>query len=103
MVSRLGLRSFEFQARNASSLRFTSLVWFAVVANHLGQGLILVKRRKDVGKWMLRLSVAGKRREMGLGRWPDVPLAEAYSAARNGLGFDLNSSVGLSVDVQPNW
>ena len=41
-----------------------------------GQGLMLVKSRKETGKWMLRLNVAGKRREMGLGRWPDVPLSE---------------------------
>lgn len=42
-----------------------------------GQGLWLVKRSKDAGKWILRLSVHGKRREMGLGRWPDVSIAEA--------------------------
>lgn len=46
-----------------------------------GQGLMLVKSRKEAGKWMLRLTVAGKRREMGLGRWPDVPLAEARQRA----------------------
>ncbi len=46
-----------------------------------GQGLMLVKSRKEAGKWMLRLSVAGKRREMGLGRWPDVPLSEARERA----------------------
>ncbi|WP_299628534.1 integrase arm-type DNA-binding domain-containing protein [uncultured Tateyamaria sp.] len=46
-----------------------------------GQGLMLVKSRKETGKWMLRLTVAGKRREMGLGRWPDVPLSEARERA----------------------
>ena len=46
-----------------------------------GQGLMLVKSRKDAGKWMLRLAVAGKRREMGLGRWPDVALSEARERA----------------------
>jgi integrase len=46
-----------------------------------GQGLWLVKSRKDAGKWMLRLVVAGKRREMGLGRWPDVSIAEAREQA----------------------
>lgn len=46
-----------------------------------GQGLMLVKSRTETGKWMLRLSVAGKRREMGLGRWPDVPLSEAREKA----------------------
>jgi integrase len=48
-----------------------------------GQGLILVKSHKDAGKWMLRLVVEGKRREMGLGRWPDVSIAEARESASN--------------------
>ncbi|MCO5792833.1 MAG: integrase arm-type DNA-binding domain-containing protein [Blastomonas sp.] len=46
-----------------------------------GQGLWLVKRSKDVGKWILRVVVDGKRREMGLGRWPDVSIAEARERA----------------------
>lgn len=46
-----------------------------------GQGLWLVKRDKQFGKWMLRLVVSGKRREMGLGRWPDVSIAEARERA----------------------
>lgn len=60
----------------------------AMQANALGQGkyadghgLWLCKSRKDAGKWMLRLVVAGKRREMGLGRWPDVSIAEARERA----------------------
>ena len=58
-----------------------------------GQGLWLVKRSKDAGKWILRLVVSGKRREMGLGRWPDVSIAEAReraAAARKQVrdGFD---------------
>lgn len=48
-----------------------------------GQGLMLVKSRKDAGKWLLRLVVDGKRREMGLGRWPDVSIAEARESAAN--------------------
>lgn len=47
-----------------------------------GQGLYLVKRHKQGGKWILRLSVNGKRREMGLGRWPDVSIGEAREKAR---------------------
>lgn len=46
-----------------------------------GQGLMLVKSRKDAGKWLLRIVVNGKRREMGLGRWPDVSIAEARESA----------------------
>lgn len=46
-----------------------------------GLGLMLVKSRKEAGKWKLRLTVAGKRREMGLGSWPDVSIAEARDRA----------------------
>jgi integrase len=48
-----------------------------------GQGLWLVKRDKDAGKWILRVITSGKRREMGLGRWPDVSIAEARERAAN--------------------
>ncbi len=46
-----------------------------------GQGLWLVKRDRQAGKWALRLVVSGKRREMGLGPWPDVSIAEARERA----------------------
>ena len=46
-----------------------------------GQGLWLVKRSKSAGKWILRLAIDRKRREMGLGRWPDVSIAEARGKA----------------------
>lgn len=46
-----------------------------------GQGLWLVKSDRERGKWVLRLVVQGKRREMGLGRWPDVAIAEARERA----------------------
>jgi len=46
-----------------------------------GQGLWLIKRSKEAGKWIVRLVVGGRRREMGLGRWPDVSIAEARDRA----------------------
>ncbi|MEP3054795.1 Arm DNA-binding domain-containing protein [Ascidiaceihabitans sp.] len=46
-----------------------------------GEGLWLVKHNKRAGRWMLRIVVYGKRREMGLGRWPDVSIAEAREQA----------------------
>jgi integrase len=46
-----------------------------------GQGLWLVKREKEHGKWVLRFEAFGNRREMGLGRWPDVSIAEARTRA----------------------
>lgn len=42
-----------------------------------GQGLWLCKSRRDAGKWILRITIHGRRREMGLGRWPDVSILEA--------------------------
>lgn len=32
--------------------------------------------------WILRVMIGGRRRDMGLGGWPDVPLAEARDRAR---------------------
>jgi len=46
-----------------------------------GQGLWLWKNHKETGRWKLRIVVGGKRREMGLGRWPDVSIAEAREQA----------------------
>lgn len=48
-----------------------------------GQGLWFIKRTKHSGKWVLRLSVGGKRREMGLGQWPEVSIALAREYAAN--------------------
>lgn len=46
-----------------------------------GQGLWLVKSERARGKWLVRVVVNGKRREMGLGRWPDVSIMEARQRA----------------------
>ena len=46
-----------------------------------GLGLRLVKIAGDRGKWVLRYSLHGRRREMGLGPWPDVSLKEARESA----------------------
>lgn len=46
-----------------------------------GAGLWLHKRERAHGKWVLRYFLHGRRREMGLGRWPDVSVAEARAAA----------------------
>lgn len=46
-----------------------------------GRGLWLVKRTARAGKWFVRLTIHGRRREMGLGRWPDVSIAEARDKA----------------------
>jgi len=46
-----------------------------------GGGLRLVVSKTGARKWVLRFTVAGKRREMGLGSLPDVGLAEARDKA----------------------
>ena len=46
-----------------------------------GGGLRLVVSKLGAKKWVLRLTIDGKRREMGLGSFPDVGLAEARDKA----------------------
>lgn len=46
-----------------------------------GSGLWYVKRPNGGSQWMLRISLGGKRREMGLGGFPDVSLKEARELA----------------------
>jgi integrase len=46
-----------------------------------GNGLWLVKASKTSGKWVLRVSVHGRRREMGLGSISDVSLQAARTKA----------------------
>jgi len=46
-------------------------------------GLALQVTASGARSWVLRLSVAGKQREMGLGSFPTVTLAEARERARN--------------------
>lgn len=46
-----------------------------------GAGLWLVKREDGGGQWVLRVTIHGRRREMGLGSLTDVSLKEAREAA----------------------
>ena len=46
-----------------------------------GGGLRLVVSNSGAKKWVLRFTIEGKRREMGLGSFPDVGLAEARDKA----------------------
>lgn len=46
-----------------------------------GGGLRLVTSTAGAKKWVLRFTILGKRREMGLGSYPDVSLAEARDDA----------------------
>ena len=42
-----------------------------------GGGLWLVKRETGSAQWVLRVTVHGRRREMGLGSYPDLTLKDA--------------------------
>ncbi len=50
-------------------------------------GLWLHKRHDGGGQWVLRVTVHGRRREMGLGGFPDVFLKEAREAAEKWRGM----------------
>jgi integrase len=51
-----------------------------------GGGLWFVKRDDGGAQWVLRVTVHGRRREMGLGAYPAVSLAEARRAADEARG-----------------
>ena len=57
-----------------------------------GAGLWLHKRDDGGSQWFLRISIGGKRREMGLGGYPEISIKQARedaetfrSAVRNGI------------------
>lgn len=55
-----------------------------------GEGLWFVKRKDGGGQWVLRLQMHGRRREMGLGSYFDVSLAEARKEAAHWRSFVRN-------------
>lgn len=57
-----------------------------------GAGLWLVKDDPARGKWVLRVTVHGRRREMGLGPFPAVSLAEARRKAEDARGIVRDGS-----------
>jgi len=46
-----------------------------------GRGLLLVVRPSGARSWILRYQLGGRRRDLGLGPWPEVSLAEARDRA----------------------
>ncbi|MGJ8625276.1 MAG: tyrosine-type recombinase/integrase [Yoonia sp.] len=60
----------------------------ALVGKHAdGGGLWLVKRPDGGAQWVLRVTPHGRRREMGLGAFPDVSLKEARAMADQWRGM----------------
>ena len=65
-----------------SNLLTSAFLKSAPTGKHIdGAGLWFIKRPDGGGQWMLRVSLGGKRREMGLGGFPDVSLKEARELA----------------------
>jgi integrase len=68
------------RAQNRLSATF---VKSAPVGKHCdGAGLWLIKREDGGAQWVLRVTVHGRRREMGLGGFPTLGLAEARKLAQ---------------------
>ena len=65
-----------------SNLLTSAFLKSAPTGKHIdGAGLWFIKRPDGGAQWMLRVSLGGKRREMGLGGFPDVSLKEARDLA----------------------
>lgn len=70
------------QAREVSALALSKLVSPGLHFAGGTAGLALQIADSGSRSWVLRAMVGGKRREMGLGRYPDVTLAQARERAR---------------------
>ena len=57
------------------------------------RGLMLVVKPSGAKSWVLRYQVAGKRRDMGLGPWPDVSLAMAREKT-----LEARRTIALALD-----
>jgi integrase len=66
------LKAIEVQRLKDPGLHFVGTV----------PGLALQISNTGARSWILRLAVVGRRREMGLGNYPEVPLAKAHEKAR---------------------
>ena len=65
-----------------SNLLTSAFLKSAPTGKHIdGAGLWFIKRPDGGAQWMLRVSLGGKRREMGLGGFPDDSLKEAHDLA----------------------
>lgn len=54
------------------------------IGKHLdGNGLYLIKSSLEAGRWMFRYRLFGRRRDMGLGGWPAIGLADARRSAES--------------------
>ena len=73
-----------------------------------GGGLRLAVSKSGAKKWVLRFTINGKRREMGLGSFPDVGLADARAKASEcrlqaAAGIDPIEERRVEPDAIPNF
>ncbi|MZR29653.1 tyrosine-type recombinase/integrase [Sneathiella litorea] len=76
----------------------TAFLKSAPVGKHCdGAGLWLVKREDGGAQWVLRVTVHGRRREMGLGGYPALSLAEARKQAERWRNVAVTGSDPVKV------
>ncbi len=73
----MGRKAEELKALQVAELKAPGMHFVGGVA-----GLALYVSETGGRSWILRVMVGGKRRDMGLGGYPDVRLAQAHAAAR---------------------
>lgn len=84
----MGRKAEELGALDVSRLTKPGMNFVGQVA-----GLALLVSDTGAKSWILRKMVAGKRRDMGLGGYPDVTLADARRKAR-----DMREQVDMGAD-----
>jgi integrase len=77
MEETMGTKAKELSALKVSHISRRGITFVGGVA-----GLGLNVTQYGSKSWILRYQIGGKRRDMGLGGFPDVPLAQAREAAR---------------------
>lgn len=62
-----------------------------------GRGLYLVVEGTGAKRWLLRVVIAGRRRDLGLGSYPAVGLSEARSKAKDNLAMKAKGVDPIAV------
>ena len=81
MGGKMGRRQVELGALAVSQIRRRGINFVGGVA-----GLAINVTQTGSRSWVLRYTVSGRRRDLGLGGYPDVTLADAKTAARAARG-----------------
>ena len=70
-----------------------------------GGGLYLASDGKQQCSWVYRYMIGGRARTMGLGPYPDIPLADArrLAGAARGLRAQTRSNSAISIALPRAW